>query len=167
LSEREFDTVKPEGLIKMKFLRHAAVIAMLAATFAAPAFDAKAQHHGGSHHGGSYHGGFRGHDIGHFGRHDFGVWRGGHWVHGWHGERFGWWWTFGAPSWYLYPTPIYPFPDPYIPPTVVVEPAAPAVVGQPPAQLWYYCDNPKGYYPYVATCNGAWRPVAPTPPAAR
>ena len=98
-------------------------------------------------------GGFRGHDIGHFGGHDMRVWRGGHWFHGWHGERFGWWWRFGGP-WYLYPTPIYPYPDPYIPPVVV---------GPPPVATWYHCDNPEGYYPYVATCNGDWRPVPAVP----
>jgi len=103
------------------------------------------------------HGGFHGHEIGGFAGHDAHVWQGGHWFHGWHGERFGWWWTFGGP-WWWYPAPTYPYPDPYVPPVVV---------GPAPAQTWYYCDNPAGYYPYVATCNGDWRPVPATPPAAR
>src|ERR1700752_1831376 len=30
-------------------------------------------------------------DIGRFREHDFVVRRGGHWSHGWHGGRFGWW----------------------------------------------------------------------------
>ena len=34
----------------------------------------------------------------------------------------------------------------------------------PPAQFWYYCDESKAYYPYVATCNGPWRQVSAVPP---
>jgi hypothetical protein len=26
---------------------------------------------------------------------------------------------------------------------------------------WYYCDNPKGYYPYVRECSSAWQPIKP------
>ena len=147
----------------MKIVRNLATMALLASAFAAPAFTANAQHHGGGSHGSA--GGFHGHDIGHFDGHDSHVWRGGHWEHSWHGERFGWWWTFGAPWWYPYAAPVYPYPDPYVPSTVLVAPAAPVAADAPP-QSWYYCDNPKGYYPYVPTCNGAWRPVAPTPPKA-
>jgi hypothetical protein len=33
----------------------------------------------------------------------------------------------------------------------------------PPSNLWYYCTEPAGYYPYTQTCNRAWIPV--TPPA--
>ena len=77
----------------------------------------------------------------------------------------------GVP-WY-YPPPYYPY---YAPPAVVYAPppvvyaqptyVAPPASGPAPtaAQYWYYCDNPQGYYPYVAQCNSAWRPVAPTPP---
>jgi len=32
-------------------------------------------------------------DIRHFPEHDIVVWRGGHWVRGWHVSRFGWWWV--------------------------------------------------------------------------
>jgi len=38
----------------------------------------------------------------------------------------------------------------------------------PPDGFWYlypepiYCDNPHGYYPYVASCNGPWREVRAT-----
>jgi hypothetical protein len=92
------------------------------------------------------------------------VWRGGAWVHGWHEGRYGWWWRVGL-FWYFYPQPVYPYPS-YIPPAIVVQQAPPVPTGLPPAQYWYYCDNPQGYYPYVASCNGAWRPVPATPPAA-
>ena len=81
-----------------------------------------------------------------------------------HHGRYGWWWLVGN-FWYFYPEPIYPYPT-YVPPAIVVQQAPPMPAGLPPAQNWYYCDNPKGYYPYVASCNGSWRAVAVTPPAA-
>jgi len=99
--------------------------------------------------------GWRG-DIRHFADHDWHVWRGGHWVHGPHGGRPGWWWVIGS-SWYFYPTPIYPYPNPY-------EPAPPwtlalPVPSVPPAQFWYFCDESQRYYPYVETCPGGWKQV--------
>lgn len=84
----------------------------------------------------------------------------------------------GGPVWYgpqpypypygpYGPPPVYYYPPPPVyvaPPATIVVPApAPAVQGPAPAATWYYCDDPKGYYPYVANCNGAWRPVQPTP----
>jgi hypothetical protein len=99
-------------------------------------------------------------DIHRFRDHDFGVWRGGHWNHGPHLGRFGWWWIVGG-AWYYYPAPVYPYPDPYRPPVAVVPPAPAA-----PA-YWYYCRNPAGYYPYVPDCPSGWLPqpatVAPPP----
>ena len=115
-----------------------------------------------------------GHDIHHFGERDFGVWRGGHWYHGPHGGQLGWWWV-AAGVWYFYPAPIYPYPDPYIPSITVINPQPPVVVApqteapaqpQPAAQLWYYCDSAKGYYPYVANCQSGWRTVPAQPPQA-
>jgi hypothetical protein len=93
-------------------------------------------------------------DIHHFNDHDFGYWRGGSWFHGVHGGRNGWWWVVG-PDFYFYPAPVYPYPDPYVPPVVAVTPA-PAAPAQP---TWYYCSNPQGYYPYVAQCTVPWQPV--------
>ena len=123
--------------------------ALLVMPLIAPA--ALAQHpHGRGGHGPGGH--WRG-DIRHFHDHDFAYWRGGRWFHGAHGGRLGWWWVVG-PSWYFYPAPIYPYPDPYVPPVV----NAP-----PPSQTWYYCANPPGYYPYVAQCLVPWRPVVPPP----
>jgi len=101
------------------------------------------------HEGHFGHGG----DIHHFADRDFGMWRGGHWFHGPYGGRVGWWWIVGD-SWFFYPAPIYPYPDPYVPPVVTV-PAAPAS-----ASVWYYCSNPAGYYPYVPECPLPWQPVA-------
>lgn len=68
----------------------------------------------------------------------------------------GWWWIVG-PSWYFYPAPVYPFPDPYTPPTVVVQ-TVPAS-----GPHYWYCTNPQGYYPYVPLCYDAWRRVEAAP----
>lgn len=107
---------------------------------------------------------FHGRDYRHFGPHDRGLWHGGVWVHDWHDGRYAWWWTVGG-FWYFYPEPVYPYPT-YVPPAIIVQQAPPVPTGLPPAQFWYYCDNPSGYYPYVASCSGAWREVPVTPPAA-
>ena len=84
-------------------------------------------------------------------------WRGGHWFHGDHLGRPGWWWIVGD-EWFFYPAVVYPYPDPYVPPTAVAQ--APA---QAPAQAWYYCPSQNAYYPYVTTCPDGWQPVQPTP----
>lgn len=124
---------------------------LLAVSAAAPA---QAQRRGSDFHGRDFHG---------FSPRELSVWRGGRWIHDWHDGRYGWWW-FVDGGWYFYPEPIYPYPT-YVPPAVVVQQAPPTPQGLPPTQNWYYCDNPKGYYPYVASCNGPWRPVPATPPA--
>jgi hypothetical protein len=101
--------------------------------------------------------------IEHFHERDFHVWRQGHWVHDFHDGRYGWWW-FAAGLWYWYPAPIYPYPDPYVPPVAVVEPAPLAPSAPPPPQYWYYCDSAGSYYPYVPACPSGWR-VVPAGPA--
>ena len=108
-------------------------------------------------------------DIRHFDEHDFGIWRGGAWQQTRHNGRLGWWWVVGG-LWYLYPQPVYPYPDPYAPPVVVTQ-SAPAVVNQPVAvapaaasNSWYYCASTQGYYPYTASCPEGWETVPATPP---
>jgi len=105
---------------------------------------------------------------------DMHHWGGGSWHHGWYDGRLGWWWVVGG-LWYPYAAPIYPYPDPYAPPVVVQQAPPPAVVIQqtppapsvstaaPPSQVWYYCEEPKGYYPYVPSCAKGWRVVPATP----
>jgi hypothetical protein len=100
--------------------------------------------------------------IEHFHEHDIVVWRGGHWFHGWHGARLGWWWIVG-PAWYWYPAPVYPYPNPYTPPVVVQAPASPPAQPQNLPPTWYYCDRPAGYYPYVPECASGWKAVPATP----
>jgi len=121
---------------------------------------------------------FHGRDFRFFTAFELDLWRGGHWRHEWHDGRFGWWW-FADGGWYWYPEPAYPYPT-YVSPPLVIEappppPPAPVVVSQPPppppapvagappAQFWYFCEESRAYYPYVATCASPWRQVAPTP----
>lgn len=132
-------------------------VSILAAILAMPAEADKGRWHG---------------DIRHFDSRDRGHWRGGSWHHGHHAGRLGWWWVV-AGAWYFYPQPVYPYPDPYRPPVVVVQqplPPAPDVEPQPavPAtvQYWYYCEAAKGYYPYVPSCPGGWKAVPAVPPGA-
>ncbi|HEU5048335.1 MAG TPA: hypothetical protein VFT64_10900 [Rickettsiales bacterium] len=99
----------------------------------------------------AYYGHWHG-DIHHFHDYDMGRWHSGYWHDGFHDGRNGWWWIVGG-SWYYYPAPVYPYPDPYVPSTVIV------TQPQQSAQYWY-CGNPEGYYPYVSACYMPWQPVA-------
>ncbi|AWV02621.1 hypothetical protein DM992_24890 [Burkholderia sp. JP2-270] len=73
---------------------------------------------------------------------------------------------------YPYYYPVVPAPY-YYPPPVVVVPVAPGPSpeyvekGQPQddgdADLWYYCDASRHYYPYVKTCKSGWRSVPARP----
>src|ERR1700722_4449637 len=123
-----------------------AAAVLLSAVFVSPAF---AQEHEHEHE--HWHG-----DIHHFHEYDIGIWRGGHWFHGFHEGRGGWWWIAGD-GWYFYPAPVYPFPDPYVPPGVVVAGPMPPPGYAGPPQYTYYCANPPGYYPYVPVCYGPWQ----------
>ena len=98
---------------------------------------------GAGHRGNGPHAG----PAGHAGGQPFnpGRWRGGHWWHGTHGARPGWWWVVG-PNWYWYPGPIYPYPDFYIPAGMS-------------GGFWYWCDAYQQYYPYVGACPSGWRAV--------
>ena len=96
---------------------------------------------------------FRDRDIRRFREHDIEVWRRGGWIHGNHNGRAGWWWVVNG-NWYFYSAPVYPYPDPYVPPVV----ATPAPAGQ----YWYFCRNPQGYYPYISRCLVPWRAVPAT-----
>jgi hypothetical protein len=91
--------------------------------------------------------------------HHFDHWHDGRWFNGFHDGRTGWWWIVDG-LWYFYPAPVYPYPDPYTPPTVVIE-TTPAPQG---SQVYYYCANPAGYYPQVPQC-AAWQRVISATPA--
>jgi hypothetical protein len=150
-----------------------AVLLAGATAVAAPA--AEAAWYGGYGHGPGY-----GRPGAQFGFGAGPAWRGGRWNHGWHGPRYGWWWTVGN-SWYLYPRPVYPYPA-YLPP-----PGASAdgyYDDRPPPRdyaqgyqsdgagnpqrpdYWYFCESPEGYYPYVQDCDNWLQEPAegPRPP---
>lgn len=90
----------------------------------------------------------------HYYVHDMDRWHGGHWYHGRHGNRDGWWWIIGG-AWYFYPAPVYPYPDPYSLQVVVAPPlgAPPTVTPAPPAQA-PYCREYHG----DAIINGSNQP---------
>ena len=136
---------------------------MLAGTAVAAAPAAEAAWYGGYGHGPGY-----GRPGAHF---SFGAgpgWRGGRWNHGWHGPRYGWWWSVGN-SWYQFPRPVYPYPayDAYGPPPVGDDYGYAPTNGRDYAQgyargadgnpqrpdYWYFCANPEGYYPYIQDCD--------------
>jgi len=75
------------------------------------------------------------------------------------------WWRGGVwigPGVVVVPPPVY---VPSYPAPVVVEQPAPVYQEQPQTaqQVWYYCQDPAGYYPYVKQCPHGWQPVSPTP----
>jgi hypothetical protein len=61
--------------------------------------------------------------------------------------------------------PFYPYPYSYYSPPVVIREEPQVIMEpQPEEQYWYYCTNPKGYYPYVKQCPAGWTKVVPRPP---
>jgi len=129
-------------------------VALLTPTVGSPA-RAEEHRHDERYHEDHRREGWEHGDIHRFHEHDYDRWRGGSWFHGMHDGRFGWWWQVG-PTWYFYNAPVYPYPDPYLPPVI----AGPAAAPPPPGgQYWYYCRNPAGYYPYVPQCAGPWEAV--------
>ncbi|MHB8883130.1 MAG: hypothetical protein ACYC69_16675 [Thermodesulfovibrionales bacterium] len=92
--------------------------------------------------------------------------------HGWRGS------VWIGPVWnpwpYSYSYPYYsPYYDPYYydryydrqPVIIEREAYDPETQAPQPAvrQYWYYCKDPKGYYPYVQHCPGGWKKVLPAP----
>jgi hypothetical protein len=71
----------------------------------------------------------------------------------------------GFPSGPDAPAPYPPGPYPRSRPTGPSGAASDAGT-PPPWPVWYYCDQPSGYYPYVRICNHDWQrlPVMPPPP---
>ena len=141
---------------KSRVLRVAVSIAMLAlvgSTFAARGMAAERARWGEHWRGPAVERWGHG-DIRRFHEGDLGRWRGGHWFHGDHFGRLGWWWIVDG-AWYSYPAAVYPYPDPYVPPTVVTQ--------EPASQYWYYCASVNAYYPYVSACPEGWKQVVPQP----
>ena len=148
------------------------IAAAAALTLATVATAASAQH-GGASHSGSWSGG----------SHAGSSWHGGSNWHGgsWHGSRIGLSLGFGfpyywGPAYYGYPYPYayaYPYPYSYydgyayddaVPQTYIQRDSGDTVAPTAPAQrsqYSYYCTNPAGYYPQVATCPSGWLTVVP------
>ena len=137
---------------------------------AIPGYTWRGGGHGGGGHG--FHGGHGRHGVhgGHWGYRGHGG-HGFYGGHGWGGVGVNidvgpywgaYWRPYGYPYSYLYGY-LYGYPSTYAP-QIAVQPAQPVVI-QPPSSppVWYYCDNPAGYYPYVNQCPGGWRTVAPSP----
>jgi hypothetical protein len=77
-------------------------------------------------------------------------------------------WGWGAP-WYYAPPPYYYAPPQvvYSSPPVYVERQSverQSVASDRAQDWWYYCEQSKGYYPYVKTCPSGWQKVSPVPP---
>jgi hypothetical protein len=113
------------------------------------------------------------HDFRHFTPVEHRWWTGGRWRHTWWHGRYGWWWNVG-PAWYFYAAPIYPYPE-YVSPTYYDDESYDDEDGYDDQQgmdpgyggggggVWYHCNQPEGYYPYVKSCNGGWEEVPANP----
>jgi hypothetical protein len=96
------------------------------------------------------------HDVTRFTPQQREAWTHGSWHHTWHHGHFGWWW-FLNDFWFFYPEPFYPFPS-YVG-TYYDE----YDDGYADDGYWYWCDDPRGYYPYIQECESDWIPVPPQP----
>lgn len=95
----------------------------------------------------------------------------GYMHHGW-AHRPGWHPVFYGPWPWYYPW-YFGYTVPVFPTTLYVEEPAPVQYMEmnppvnPPANLqsnmWYYCSNPQGYYPYVQSCSTNWQQVPAQP----
>ena len=67
--------------------------------------------------------------------------------------------------WGYYPYPYYGAPTVVVqqPVTYVEQNQQAASTPAADAGWWYYCDQSKGYYPYVRECPGGWQRVPPAP----
>ena len=81
--------------------------------------------------------------------HDADMWRHGQWRHEHRFGRLGWW--------YWYPEPVYPYPT-YVTTTYYEDNGAGS---------YWYCEDPKGYWPYVRECHSGWQAVPTAPPDAQ
>jgi hypothetical protein len=107
---------------------------------------------------------FHDHNVSHFNAQDRAMWSHGQWRHTKHNGRNGWWWyTNGA--WFFYDEPTYPYPDTVSDDYSFDDNYADAPPpGSNGSYVWYYCNNPPGYYPYIQSCRGPWQPVTPSAP---
>lgn len=91
---------------------------------------------------------------------------GGGWGRGW-GPAVGLGLGLWGLSYPYYGNPYYPYY--YHPTPIVVQPSTEMYLQPAPQQsmepsYWYYCQDPKGYYPYVKRCPNGWMKVVPSAP---
>jgi hypothetical protein len=72
---------------------------------------------------------------------------------------------FGTGLWWPYPYyyPYYPY---YLPRVIEERPVDLYVEPVPQPEktyYWYYCRDPRGYYPHVKQCPSGWKRIAPPP----
>lgn len=111
------------------------------------------QHHGFAHgHGHRHHG----HAHGHRHRHNRAdIIIGGTWHYRPYPRYY------AQPQYYVY---AYPPVVALQSPPVYIERSGQQELIQPTQPWWYYCDNPRGYYPYVRVCPNGWQRVPAQPP---
>ena len=175
--------------VDMKKVLCIALAAMALLTTGLSSRDAFCAGPGGGGHGGGGYGGHGGGSYGGYGGGSYG-WHGGYGGHGgygWYGGHGGYGWYGGhgsnvgvdlwigpgwGPGWwgpyYPYYYPYYPYYPYYATPPVVVEEQEPQTYIQLPPKAkepsyWYFCNDPKGYYPYVKKCPKGWQKVVPSP----
>jgi hypothetical protein len=118
-------------------------------------------YHGGGYHGGPYHGGpYYGGGRYYYGGGSSVFFGFGFPFYGYYPSGYPYYYPYGYPYSYPYAYP-YPYTYPYYSstydqPTMYIEPEQPS--------YWYYCQDPKGYYPYVTSCPSGWAKVTPAPP---
>ena len=141
--------------------------------------------HGGGWQGGGWNGGWHG---GNWSSGWHGSWNGG-WggcwnCWRWNGARWAWWgpsvnFWWGVPGGWWWPTGAWWWGAPAWPATAwgisSVDPGPVVFIQRdmgspvesvvpPPAQAYYYCSDPAGYYPQVTNCNRPWTKVVPNSP---
>jgi len=77
-----------------------------------------------------------------------------------------------APVFWHFRSPIYapvlaPVVVPMAPPVYIERGSVQPETAQSAGDWWYYCEQTKGYYPYVKECAQGWQRVAPEPSAGR
>ncbi|WP_026075742.1 hypothetical protein [Noviherbaspirillum massiliense] len=73
-------------------------------------------------------------------------------------------WAYPPPAYYVYPPAVTVQSTP---PVYVEQSPGPQANEPEPGNWWYYCQDAKGYYPYVKECPRGWQKVVPAPPDAR
>ncbi|MBU3625923.1 hypothetical protein ICN48_06710 [Polynucleobacter sp. JS-Safj-400b-B2] len=103
--------------------------------------------------------------IDRFSEYDIHIWDSGHWQHEIRDGRLGWYWLVNG-VYYPYQYPSYPSPYPYLP-SPYLEQSQPPALDEPVMHSdhprWFYCEDSKSYYPYIAFCNPGWKIITPVP----